>query len=217
MPMFVQESTAKSFNEQVAVGSNEYRLKLDTEHEENNKNNDENNQVRAPKVDKPDNNSLPVLALPYQNQKNILSSSTKSSVKVSSANAGILPLKEPSVSPETVKKESSPKSKVDSGVLPQPAVKNAQKRLPEGVVPIPDKVFVDASKQSVQKALEEDKNDIPEEVNAVLPARYRNNIIAHENEQINKNDKDQKNEDTAQEVFDFPGRKRVVNFISSST
>lgn len=147
---------------------------------------------------------------------NMPSSSTKSSMKGSKL-GGVLPLKEPSMTPETLKKVSA-KDAVQSqnvDVLPMPF-----KKIPEGVVPVPsenlfapptnkkdDDGNVDDNKDDMKK-VEDDKNDIPDEINAALPGRYRNNIIDNDNDLVKSDQKlfNEEKENGAQEVFDFPGK-----------
>lgn len=165
-------------------------------------NNDETNQVAAPKVNYADsaNNSQNVLPIPnsedFMNLKPEFKSSTKTNSRVSKPSLDVAPLRVPTVTPETKPKSSSQKSnrKLDGdAVLPLPY----KRKLPEGVVPIPPKTY---------ETRDEEKNDIAEDVNAALPGRYRNNIIANEIDNDAKtkfnNDIGDK-ENGAQEIIDF--------------
>lgn len=145
---------------------------------------------------KQENNSLNVLAMPNMNVKPIRpSSSTAKSSTVSRASMdGAIPLKEPNVSPQSLKVSSEKHTDDKMNVL----------AVPEGVAPVP-KEDLKPSKEG------DDKNDIAEDVNVALPGRYRNNIIEVEQnhkepkgEQQLLNDGDDK-ENGAHEVFDLPG------------
>lgn len=228
-----KEDLNKVFDKQIDLGHDKYLIKGAkaeglNEKEDNNvgdnplsnlNSNDNNNQVDAPKIEKSAKESRNVLAMPNMdvNKNNLVSSSTRSSV-VSKANAGNAPpLAEPSMTSETLKKSTSQKSRDDMNLNVLAPPHSGNKKIPEGVVPIPD--MLDQSKQNL-KVVEDEQHNIAPDVDAALPGRYRNNIISNEIDKINKEEEAQQkanvldeNENVAHEIFDFAGKFKVYFFL----
>lgn len=138
-----------------------------------------------------------VLAIPSNdNSKNISPSGAVSKASLD----GARPLGVPTVTPE----HSKQNFQANANVLPLPYAK-----LPEGVVPVPNKEL-----DGVKKTELDDKNAIDNQVDEALPNRYRNNIIENERaneEKAEKSERDMKlqikldeAENAAHEVFDTP-------------
>lgn len=201
------EMESLNFSKQITMDDSTYQLKdakdrpLELKQEFNllpDSNNDETNQMAAPKINYVANNSQNVLPVPNSgdamNVKLEFKSSTKTNSRVSKSSLDVAPLRVPTVTPETKPKSSSQKTnqKLEDDVLPLPY----KRKLPEGVVPIPPKTY---------ETQDEEKNEIAEDVNAALPGRYRNNIIANEiDDEKNKfNNEIGDKENGAHEVMDF--------------
>jgi hypothetical protein len=154
-----------NFSKQLQIDPNQYQIKLD--------------EKPAAEAPRPEAQQRMILGPPNQNLKTPTKSTTSSSLQASQGSLnGARPLLIPTVTPKSANKNRPP--------LPY------LKKLPEGVVPVPEK-------RDVEKKTEEEKNELPDET---INNRYRNKIndIALKEDAKRADEADKEN--GAHEVFD---------------